>query len=306
MRLPLLFLVTLLLATTVSAAGLSPISPKTNSTSSTSAQFFFTTSSGAMIESCQLFVDGKLMRTAVYKDVLRNRQLSYKETLEEGPHTWHVVCLSDEGELSTDVQQFTALTPENAAVTISASGAFRGSFDHTFKFTNSPTQKPVTVDKLAPGDFIIIEFTVAPSTTTKQLYVKQMSKLDDKIYLWLEDAKKGENYRVFLGENATINISTTHVILEFSNVVQNKAIVIVHPRPGLALPPQANAPSTPAANVSERINTSIVRNETVPNKTTPMAPAVNRTDNRTTPATPEPPRQGGFKRFLSWLSRLFG
>jgi hypothetical protein len=298
---PLIILV-LLLAPLAHAATIEQVSPAVGATIDPIENgFSFRTDSHATIKECTLFIDNEPKKTITYNDYISNTLLWFGLELPDGEHTWSVICSEYDNaivsKLSSSTIAFTAKTVESP-ITVESSGIFRGSMAHTFNFRNAPDQEPIVVKKLAAGDFIWINLKVAPSTITKELYVRRSATEDGKRYLYLEDLKKRDTYKILEGENATVNISQTSVIVKFIGIELNRANVVVYPK----LSANAAAPNE-------------TKNDTE-NGTEGTPPAeevksADEKDNATSPPpitdiTQEPPKQGVFTRFFSWLVGLFG
>lgn len=271
--------------------------------------FTFTTANSSIVSTCSLVIDNATVKTTPYNDNIKGKNINFKTETLDGSHTWQIVCESETGQLTTPPRSFISKNPVDTGVTVTASGAFRGSFDHTLTFTNTPEQKPIAVEKLAPGDFIIINLKVPPSTLSQQLYVKQASSKNGKQFLWLEDQKKGVEYYLYQGENVTINISTSHVIMSFTGMEAAKATIIVY-----STKSGAPTPTQPSAdNATEMPTQPVTPTEKPAEPAKPATPTENSATPTTPPTTnhqnqtePEQPKQSFFKRLLAWFSNIFG
>jgi membrane protein implicated in regulation of membrane protease activity len=314
----------------VHAEGITAVSPADGATMDPTMQgFAFSTLSGAMVANCKLLIDNETAKTIAYNDQIIGKNIQYLTPVEDGNHTWQVACDTDNGTLSTPVRAFAAKNPADTGVKVTSSGVFRGSFDHEFTFANSPSQRPVVVQKLAPGDFIIIDLKVPPSTISQSLYVKQQASKNGKQFLWLQDQKKWENYYLYLGENTTINISTSRVILSFQGMSNNKATVIAYPavsKQAQELAEQENKQATEEASqttgetpneTAQQAESQAPQENQAPESKPTEQPAEKpettkpaETASEQKPAeqqnTPAAPKQGVFKRILAWFSGIFG
>jgi hypothetical protein len=295
MKIALLVLFLLVSTISVAAAGLNPVSPAEGATIDPKEnEFSFSTMSDLVVASCTLYIDGHPLKNVTYKDSIRSRTINYAVSVEDGEHTWQAKCDAGSQILDTPVRKFKAFTPKDTNVKVTPSGVFRGSFMHAFDFSNTPTQEPVTLSKIAPGDFIDISLLLPPSKLNKELYVKQISAKNDKKYLLVEDSKLRASYYLYQGQNVSINISSSHVIMNFIGSENNKAIIVVYSS-FVTQPPTSEVP---AVEEAPPVPTPVV--EEPPKQV--ARPIINTTE----PQAPSAPKQSGFKRFISWLSSIFG
>jgi hypothetical protein len=305
---PLLLLV-LLIAPLALAETVELISPAEGTTIEPLQNgFTFTTDTSMTVKECVLFVDDTPMKTIPFNDLIKGRVLHFNVEIPDGQHTWSVSCATiDKGVISrlmSASRTFTAKTVESP-VTVKSSGVFRGSMAYELKFKNAPGQQPVTVKKLASGDFIWILLSVPPSTVKKELYVKRFATEKNATYLYLEDLKKGDTYKIAQGENATVKITSSTVTLQFVGIELNRAIAVIYP-----VLKEGQIPATPVNETTKSESTidKTTPEETTANETaTPPPPANITTPKGTTSTGTESAEKPGFiARFFSWLASLFG
>jgi hypothetical protein len=227
-RLPVLLAILVLATTFAFAADIAAVSPLDGAVTTSTDRLSFSIATSAVIESCDLIVDGQIAKTTPYGQQLRGRLISYPLVQEDGTHTWHIACTTDDGTvLTTENRTYSYNAQQASEIKVISNGIFRGSFTHEFKFKNTLEQHPVIVPEVASGDFIKVLLSIYPSTITKELFVKQISFRDGTQYMLLTD--HNEKYEVFLGQNTTVNISKSQIIVSFSNFQKNKATIIVYP-----------------------------------------------------------------------------
>jgi hypothetical protein len=284
------FLIALILATTLAlAADIAAVSPLNGATALATDRISFSIGTSAVIESCQLIVDGETVRNTAYGEQLRGRTISYP--LVEGSHSWQVQCITDNGTtLATIPRTYTYSLAEASDVKVTSNGIFRGSLTHEFKFRNSPEQRPVVVSGLAAGDFVSILFSIPPSTITKELYVKQVVQRNGTAYLLLTVTKANDKYEVKLGENVTVNISKSQIILHFDHFERNKVTLVFSPTVHTMEAPPVETPQP----------------EETPQDTAPETPVEQPEPVQPPMQTPPEQSEGAFKRFITWLSNVFG
>jgi hypothetical protein len=248
------------------------------------------------------------VKNVTYRDVIKGRTIKITTEVAAGEHTWQASCETDKEILDTPVRKFTMILPETSDVRVEASGTTRGSMRHSFDFMNSPTQQPVIITKIAPGDYVEIVLNLPPSKLAKDLYIKQLSSKNDDRFVWVQDPKTGANYNLYEGQNVTVNVSSSRVIMSFLGTENNRIKLIVYSTVAGNEQPAAQPqiePELPPA-VEEH------KPEATPPKAEPPQPVPKPIVTNSTPATDKPrdatppPSQSGFKRFLSWLSNIFG
>lgn len=298
----------------VSAEGLIPISPVDGASIVPSRdRFAFSVDTREAILECSLVIDGEVARTNPYdKEILFGRSISYAASAEEGTHTWSVECVDVNGmTLRTEERSF-SIAP-SSTVKVTSSGVNRGSMRREFEFKNSPDQSPVIIDKIAAGDFISVVLLLPPSKITKEFYVRSRLSKNGQEYLWL--TFKQSNYYLFRGEKTTVDIGSTTILLEFSDVQSNRAIVTAYPNI------TRSAEDSPSDDDSSAVDDSTENDSEVPDDASPEEssepePSESPEESEETPETPEEPssqepevpqqQQSVMTRFLSWLARIFG
>ena len=279
----IIILLLLILATPVWADAILPSGPKDQATVMITDKFSFTVDSEEEIATCSLLVDGEHIKTVTYNDVLRGRILSFSMVDDEGSHSWHIECETTNGETIKSRSQAFTLKSNEGVVKVTASGAFRGSLNHEFTFKNTANQAPVTVPKVAVGDYVTVNFFLDPNTITKELYVKQKVVRNDVSILILEDWKTDAVYELPLGEDVMITMTGGRIIANYNAIANNKAtIVFSSPKRQEVINEEEPEPEQPVEKPREPAR------EEVP----PALP-------------PQASEQSGMKRFLGWLVKIF-
>lgn len=279
-------------------------SPTGEALDPTGGRFGFSIDSGATIRECRLVMDGNVSKRATYNEVLKGRSLGFAADYEDGTYVWRIECETADGVLVASADRTVAIARPVSDVTVTPSGAFRGSMLRSVTIALSDSQAPVTIDKIAAGDYLGITVKVPPSKITKELYVKSRLSENGKAKLWL--TSKQEDYYLLEGENLTVPISASaNVILAYRGTEFNRAVIVVYP----AL--KSRAPVT-----ADDADDADVPQEETDAPVVPAAPdePVVAPDDGIPTGTPaddvedQPPqdRQSGMRRFLSWLVRLFG
>jgi hypothetical protein len=264
------------------------------------------------VSKCTLFIDDKEIKSVTYNDVIKGRTITISTPVEDGAHTWQAECDTASEILKTPVRKFTMTNPVASDVRIESSGTIRGSLTYIFDFKNTADQKPVFINKVAPGDFIEVRLNLPPSKIVNDYYVKQLTSKNDKRYVWLQDQKSRADYYLYEGQNVTVNISSTRFIMSFVGVENNRINFMVYST--VAAQPGSSAGETPeGTGTPAPVETpSPATPPAEPPKAEPPQPAPKPIVQNSTPATDKtrdatpPPSQGFFKGFLSWLSNLFG
>lgn len=305
----------------VSPANGATIEPTVNGVS-------FRTDSKESVKSCTVFVDDEPKKTLTYNDVITGRTLQLSLDVPDGERRWNAICVMTDGTtLTSETRTFTAANVKSA-VTVKSSGLFRGSMAYEFSFENTAEQEPVVVKKLAAGDFLWIIFKIPPSNIKKELYIKRFAVEQGTPFIYLEDLKKRDVYKIAKGENGTINISSSSVIVNFVDIELNRAVVAVYPfisdgateETPSGLPGEDTAPAddgtttedTTIESPSEDSNDG--SKDTTDNAVTP--PSQENADSSTDAAPDSTPgqdgslegeeRKGVFARFIAWLTSIFG
>lgn len=296
----------------VSAEGLIPISPVDGASIVPSRdRFVFSVETREQIVECSLILDGETARTNTYsREILFGRSISYAASAEEGTHTWSVECVDVNGlTIRTDERTF-SIAP-TSTVKVTSSGVNRGSMRRQFEFKNSPDQPPVIIDKIAAGDFIAVVFSLPPSKITKEFYVRSRLAKDGRDYLWL--TYKQSNYYLYVGENTTVDIGSTTILMEFSGIQNNRATVTAYPNITRTVTEDPSVDNNSSSGSSQEEGSELPEDnvdeessESEPVEETPEEPVEMPED----PASqePEPPQQqqSAMTRFLSWLAHIFG
>lgn len=291
------FVVFLLAATMAAAEFTQDITlnaPRQGDTVLATDRFSFTVGSGETVDTCSLIVDGAIAKSARYDSNLKGKTLSFAMVPDEGDHTWTVTCSTTDGDITAPAESFTLAVPESP-VTVKASGTVRGSMVHIFKMENNADQPPVVVPKVATGDFIEVSLLVPPSTLKKEFYVRSRLTQNGTPVAWI--TWKQEDYYIKQGENTTLNLTqSARVIATLDSIVNNRMVFVFYsaaaPRESVEVPednsitPGADAPETPDA--------------------APETPVNDTASDDDAGTTDDAPKQGAFKRFLSWLSGIFG
>ena len=273
-------------------------SPTGGTLDPTNGRFGFSIDSGETIAECRLYMDGNVSKRATYNEVLKGRSVGFAADYEDGTYVWRVECETADGVVLASGDRTVTIARPVSEVTITPSGAFRGSMLRSVTLTLSADQAPVTITKIAAGDYLGITLKVPPSKITKELYVKSRLSENGKAKLWL--TSKQEDYYLLEGENLTVPISASaSVIMEYRGNELNRAVVVV----------------SPALTGKAPIADDDVASDTGDDATAPVepdAPAVAPDDGtpaqEPVPADAQPPQEppGAMRRFLSWLVRLFG
>ncbi|HIH23999.1 TPA: hypothetical protein HA251_03120 [Candidatus Woesearchaeota archaeon] len=285
----------------------------------------FRTDSKDSVKSCTVFIDDEPKKTLTYNDVITGRTLQLSLDIPDGEHRWNAICVMSDGTtIASETRTFTAANVKSA-VTAKSSGLFRGSMAYEFSFENTAEQEPVIVKKLAAGDFIWVIFKIPPSNIKKELYIKRFAVEQGTPFIYLEDLKKREVYKIARGENGTINISSSSVIVNFVDIELNRAVVAVYPfiQDGTTEETPNNLPDEDAAPTDDDATTDTV--DTVAGSTSddnedgtegtiddvatpPQENADSSTDS--TPGQDDAPEgresKGVFTRFIAWLASIFG
>lgn len=303
-----LLLLLLCIAPIASAAGLTAQSPADGATVD-EGRFSFSTASHEVVSECRLLVDGEVARAARYNQTIAGRSISYTVSLADGTYTWQAVCATEAGELTTEERTVTIATPQDTVKV--TSGPIRGTMIREVTLRNSADQPSITIDKIAPGDYISIVLDVPPSKVRKELYVRSKLSKDGRNYLWL--THRQQNYNLWEGENATIDVGASTVLLEYKGLVNNRAVVVAHPNvTGVPQQPEdpAEEPAAEPGEPQEPEQQPVEEPESPaePAEEPVKEPAANVTNTTESPPAQQPPaeRPGVFTRFVSWLASVFG
>ncbi len=296
----LVALVALCTIGSVLAGGINIQSPTGDTLDPTNGRFGFSIDSGATITECRLVMDGVVSKRAAYSDVLKGRSLGFAADYEDGTYVWRIECETADGEVLASEDRTVAIARPVSEVTVTPSGAFRGSMLRSVTLTLSADQAPVMITKIAAGDYLGITLKVPPSKITKELYVKSRLAENGKAKLWL--TSKQDDYYLLEGENLTVPISASaSVIMEYRGNELNRAIVVVYP---------ALTGKAPIADDEDAVVPDTEDGTAAPVE--PDVPAVAPDDEtpaqEPVPTDAQPPQEqpGAMRRFLSWLVRLFG
>ncbi len=268
--------------------------------------FQYRVASVTPIKDCSFIVDGQVKKTTPYNDDINGKILNIYTPLEDGTYNWTVSCVTVDGVILTDAARTVTTKTFTSEVTRKSSGLFRGSMAYEFEFTNTVDQAPIVVNKLAAGDFLWILLKVPPSTFKKELYVKRFESVNGKKSMILEDLKGRDTYTIVQGENATINISSTTAIINFVGIELNRANIIVYP----SVIKSSTTTVTDSTGTGSEAGSgagSGTKPDEKPVETVPPTPAKGDENTGTGEAgTADAPKQGVFKRFVSWLTSIFG
>ena len=283
--------------------------------------FTFSTESKLTIKECKLFMNNNAVKTIAYNQVLENRVFTYSYTLDEGEHNWSITCTaSDATTLFTPTRTLVVRSSGASEVTVTSRSTerMRGSQVHSFSIRNTAEQNPITIPKVLPGDYIGITLLISPSALYKELYYKQQTTKNGTRIITLQDFKSNMNYYLYQGQNTTINISASKIILEFISIDLNKATFIA--RPYVKTPTKEE---TIEEDVIETVNEKEItqEDETITESTEEQTSdeeseetineiTKNENSNKKTaddkPTPQKPPQQSLFTKFISWLVKLVG
>jgi len=293
-----LALLLLLCTTTVLADGIIVQSPTGTTMDPAKDRFGFSVDSGAVVQECRLLIDDVVSKTVTYNAVIKGRTISFAADYEDGDYTWSAACELEDGTVLASSDRTITIKRPTSVVTVTSSGAYRGSMLHSFTMRNAVDQVPIEISKVAAGDYISITLAVYPSKSTKELYVKSRLAENGVAKVWF--THKQEDYYVTEGENVTIPITaSSSIILGFPGLELNRIVLVAYPNLAGVPPVQDPAEETPEpAETPEPEETPV--EEVAPE--TPTIPAVPVEDTTSVPEE----RPGGFQRFLSWLVGLFG
>ena len=270
------------------AAGITVQAPLGDTMDPARDRFSFSTDSYDTIAECRLIIDGNASKRASYNDVIKGRSLSFAaDTYEDGTYAWSVECETTDGVvLSSGERNITIQRPETQ-VTVTPSGVFRGSMLHSF----TVSADPIDIPDVAAGDYLGITADIFPSKITKELYVKSRLVENGVPKLWM--TYRQEDYYLRQGENVTVPVGSSSVILHFRGISLNRVTLVAYPVGGA--PDSAGEPVGDAAP-----------EEPVLNEPEPPAPVAEEEAPETTDEAPAAERPGAWRRFVSWLVRLFG
>jgi hypothetical protein len=275
MKISTLAILLLLLVSTAYGESISASAPKDGAVVGTTVDISFTIATAAVTEWCAIIVDSEAAKNISYNGVLKGRSISTKVTVDEGVHQWQVMCQTSNETALTAPQSFTAKTIAEQNLEVVASGTIRGSMSRIVRLDD----QPVTVPKIAAGDYLIIAKPIS-----RELYVKQMSSQDGKPYVRLQE----NNTQYLLQQNEQFQLNGTDIMLNFTGIELNRATIVV----SLAGVPSASPPP-------QEPDDSVTGNGSVDAGTdqdTPASPGIK----------PTKPEQGVLKRFLSWIVTVFG
>jgi hypothetical protein len=269
--------------------------------------FQYRVASVTPIETCDLIIDGQVKKTTPYHDDINGKILSFFLPLDDGTYNWTVSCVTRDDVVLSDATRSVSTSTVTSEVTKKSSGLFRGSMAYEFNFENTIEQTPIAVNKLAAGDFLWIKLKVVPSTFKKELYVKRFESVDGKKFILLEDLKGRDEYRIAQGENVSINISSTTILINFVGIELNRANVLVYPSVvGTSTPAvQPDEPSKEDSSTGTGVEEGAGKDDATEGAGTDTSAGP------TGPSTPAAPaddaaKPGVFKRFVSWLTSVFG
>jgi hypothetical protein len=258
------------------------------------------------IDSCSLILGDQVLRTMVINGPLGGTSRHFTADVDDGEYRWRISCLTEDGrELVTAYRSVTITHPPEDVVDVESSGITRGSLRHEFTMKNSPSQPPITVPKVAPGDFVKVNIDIPPSTMGSDFYVKRKYAVDGKNYLLFEYKRK--EYELPQGENVTLPVGTTNVIALFDTLDGSRAtLVFFTTRQG------TDAGEGTAKNATNEPPSEQPPQEPEEAPEQPTEPAAQPQQPQEQPEQQggqqpaEQPRQGFFSWLLSLLARMFG